>query len=70
MKARVGNLKKVTNEKRKHAENLTYHSVIMKDEDGYSNFIFTENEIKLAKDRAKRNPEDGLDRSIASYLLD
>lgn len=70
MKARVGNLKKVTNEKRKQAENLTYHSVIMKDEDGYSNFIFTENEIKLAKDRAKKNPEDGLDRSIASYLLD
>lgn len=70
MKARVGNLKKVKNEKRKNAENLTYYSVIMKDDNGYSSYIFTDSEIKSAKDRAKRNPEDGLDRSIISCLLD
>lgn len=70
MKTRVGNLKKVTNEKRKNAENLTYYSVIMKDENGYLNFIFTESQIKEARDRALKNPEDGLNRSITSYLLD
>ena len=70
MKARIGNIKKVENQKRKNAESLTYYSVIMKDESGFSNFIFTETEMKVAYDRAKRNPEDVLDRSIISYLLD
>jgi glycyl-tRNA synthetase alpha subunit len=70
MKARIGNIKKVENQKRKNAESLTYYSVIMKDESGFSNFIFTEAEMKVAYDRANRNPEDVLDRSIISYLLD
>lgn len=70
MKTRIGNIKKVENQKKKKAENEAYYSVILKDEDGYSNFLFTESDLKVARDRAKKNPEDGLDRSIASYLLD
>ena len=70
MKTRIGNLKKVENKNKKNGESMGYYSVIMKDDNGFSSFIFTENEIKSAQDRAKRNPEDGLDRSIVSYLLD
>lgn len=70
MKARIGNIKKVENQKKKNAENAIYYSVILKNENGYLNFIFTESQIKEARDRALKNPEDVLERSFFSYLLD
>ena len=70
MKARIGNIVKVGNRNKKHSENAYYYSVILKDRGKVSSFIFTEAEIHSAYDRAVRNTEDCLDRSISSYLLD
>lgn len=70
MKARIGNLVRVKNRSKRHQENEFYYSVILKDGSGVTKFIFTEAEIHSAYDRAVRNTEDCLDRSVASYLLD
>lgn len=70
MKARIGNIVKVGNQNKKHSENAYYYSVILKDGSKVSNFIFTEAEINSAYDRAIRNAEDCLQRSITSHILD
>lgn len=70
MKARIGSLVRVKNKDKKHHENEFYYSVILKDGSNITKFIFTEAEIHSAYDRAVRNAEDCLDRSITSYLLD
>lgn len=70
MKARIGNIVKVKNQNKKHSENGHYYSVILKDGSRVSNFIFTEAEIHSAYDRAIRNQEDCLERSITSIILD
>lgn len=70
MKARIGNIVKVGNQNKKHSEKEFYYSVILKDGSKVSNFIFTEAEINSAYDRAIRNAEDCLQRSIASHILD
>lgn len=70
MKARVGTLVKVKNQNKKHSENESYYSVILKDASGFASLIFTENEIKTAHNRALKNQEDCISRSFASYLLD
>jgi hypothetical protein len=70
MKARVGHLVKVKNLSKKRNENEIYYAALLKDNSGFTNFIFTESEMKVAFDRARRNKEDCLSRSIASYLLD
>ena len=70
MKARIGNIVKVGNQNKKHSENAYYYSVILKDGSRVSNFIFTEAEIHSAYDRAIRNQEDCLERSITSIILD
>lgn len=70
MKARIGNIVKVGNQNKKHSENAYYYSIILKDGSKVSNFIFTEAEINSAYDRAIRNQEDCLERSITSIILD
>lgn len=73
MKARIGNIVKVSNQNKKHSENNYYYPVILKDTNAggrVSNFIFTEAEIHSAYDRAIRNQEDCLERSITSIILD
>ena len=70
MKARIGNIVKVGNQNKKHSENAFYYSVILKDGSRVVNFIFTEAEIHSAYDRAIRNQEDCLERSITSIILD
>lgn len=70
MKARIGNIVKVANQNKKHSENAFYYSVILKDGSRVLNFIFTEAEIHSAYDRAIRNQEDCLERSITSIILD
>ena len=70
MKARIGNIVKVKNQYKKHSEKEFYYSVILKDGSKVSNFIFTEAEIHSAYDRAIRNAEDCLQRSITSIILD
>jgi hypothetical protein len=70
MKTRIGNLVKVENQNKKSRENQCYYSVILKDRNVITKLIFTEAEIHSAYDRAIRNAEDCLDRSLVSYILD
>ena len=73
MKARIGNLIKVSNEDKKPNENKYYYPVILKDLSAggkIENFIFTQAEINSAFARAMRNQEDCLERSLISRIID
>ena len=70
MKARVGEVKQVENKGKRNNANDSYYGVIMKTNGQYNSFLFTELELKAAFQRAASNPEDILDRSFTSILLD
>lgn len=70
MKARVGEVIEVTNKDKKNNAKDSYFGVILKHNGQYNSLLFTEFELRLAFNRAASNPEDKLDRSIASKILD
>lgn len=61
---------KVINQGKKKNSSGEYHSVILKDEEGYHDFLFTDVEIKVAMERARKNGEDRVVRSFISHILD
>lgn len=61
-----GRILKVENTERKtKAANATYNAVWVEDADGGNErcILFTDHELKVASDRAKRNPEDLTEKS-------
>lgn len=71
VKTRVGKVVKVVNQNKKKNSSLTYHSVILKDnDDKYRSFMFIDTELDIAADRARKNIEDQIERSFISKLID
>ncbi len=70
IKTRVGNLVKVKNQDKKKTANSEYYSVIMKKDGAYIDYLFTDVEINVAKERARKNGEDRVVRSFISNILD
>lgn len=70
IKTRVGNLVKVKNQDKKKTANSEYYSVIMKKDGTYIDYLFTDVEINVAKERARKNGEDRVVRSFISNILD
>lgn len=73
-RVKAGRLISVFNDKRRKFSNAkkTYHALWIEDEDGGNErcLLFTDNELKRAEYRAKRNPEDCPDKSFLTDLLD
>lgn len=70
MKARVGQVKQVENKGKKKNAKDSYFGVILNSNGQYNSFLFTELELKMAFQRASSNPEDVLERSCISMILD
>lgn len=72
MKARVGQLVLLKNKNKGKSENEKYFAIIVNNSGIgiYQNLLFTELEIKQALNRAVKNPEDDLERSFLSSILD
>jgi hypothetical protein len=70
IKTRVGKLVKVKNQDKKKAANNTYQAVILNSNGQYNPYLFTDVEIAVAYERARKNTEDQVVRSLASKLLD
>ncbi len=70
IRTRVGNLVKVKNQDKKKTANSEYYSVIMKKDGAYIDYLFTDVEINVAKERARKNGEDRVVRSFISNILD
>jgi hypothetical protein len=69
VKTRVGNLVHVKNQNKKKAANNEYYAVVLKNST-YASYLFTDVEIAVAQERARKNPEDQVGRSLASKILD
>ena len=70
IKTRVGNLVKVKNQNKKKSANNEYYAVVLKNRTTYASCLFTEVEIAVAQERARKNPEDQAERSLLSKILD
>ncbi len=70
IKTRVGNLVHVKNQNKKKTANNEYYAVVLKNSSNYAPYLFTEVEIAVAQERARKNPEDQVVRSLASKMLD
>jgi hypothetical protein len=70
IKTRVGNLVHVKNQNKKKTANNEYYAVVLKNSSNYAPYLFTEVEIAVAQERARKNPEDQAERSLASKVLD
>jgi len=74
VKVKAGRLIRVWNEDRKKFSNskLEYISVWVEDADGKNErcLLFTDNEIKVAEERAEKNLEDLTDKSFFTDLID
>lgn len=67
---RVGKLIKVKNQGKKTTANDTYQAVILNSNGQYNPYLFTDAEIAVAYERARKNIEDQVTRSMVSMLLD
>jgi hypothetical protein len=67
---RVGKLVKVRNQGKKTTANDTYQAVILNSNGQYNSYLFTDVEIAVAYERARKNIEDQVTRSMVSMLLD
>lgn len=67
---RVGKLVKVKNQGKKTTANDTYQAVILNSNGQYNSYLFTDVEIAVAYERARKNIEDQVTRSMVSMLLD
>lgn len=70
IKTRVGKLVKVKNINKKVTANNYYQAVILKSYGEYNSYLFTDVEIIVAQERARKNTEDNIERSVISKLLD
>jgi hypothetical protein len=70
IKTRVGKLVKVQNQGKKTTANDTYQAVILNSNGHYNPYLFTDIEIAVAYERARKNIEDQVTRSIVSAMLD
>jgi hypothetical protein len=70
VKTRVGNLVHVKNQNKKKTANNEYYAVMLLNNSTYGAFLFTEVEIAVAQERARKNPEDVVERSLLSKILD
>jgi hypothetical protein len=70
IKTRVGKLVKVKNQGKKAGANETYQAVILNSNGQYNPYLFTDVEIAVAYERARKNIEDQVTRSIVSVMLD
>ena len=70
IKTRVGKLVKVQNQGKKTTANDTYQAVILNSNGQYNPYLFTDVEIAVAYERARKNIEDQVTRSMVSMLLD
>lgn len=69
-RVRIGEVVLVHNQNKKAGDNNEYYSVILRMPNGPCKFLFTENEIDNANDRAINNWEDTPERSYMSTFLD
>lgn len=69
---RNGRLFKVENSDRKFGANSHYIFTFLEDSDGENEtpYLFTENQLKRARERAKINPEDLLKKDRLTDWLD
>jgi hypothetical protein len=70
IKTRVGKLVKVQNQGKKAGANETYQAVILNSNGQYNPYLFTDVEIAVAYERARKNIEDQVTRSVVSMMLD
>lgn len=70
IKTRVGNLVRVENQDKKVAANKEYNAVILKKNNQYNQYLFTDVELDVAWARARKNLEDVIERNLASKILD
>lgn len=70
IKTRVGNIVKIKNQDKKKTANTEYQAVLLKDSNAIINFLFTDVEMNVARHRSLKNPEDKLEQSFASKILD
>ena len=70
IKTRVGKLVKVKNQNKKKTANDTYQAVILNMNGQYNPYLFTDVEIAVAYERARKNIEDQMTRSMVSMMLD
>jgi hypothetical protein len=70
IKTRVGNLVHVKNQNKKKAANNEYYAVVLKNSSNYASYLFTDVEIAVAQERARKNPEDQAERNLISNILD
>ena len=69
-RVRIGEVILVHNQNKKIGANSEYFAVILRMPNGPCKFLFTENEIDTANNRAIDNWEDTPDRSYLSTFLD
>lgn len=70
IKTRVGRVVEVINQNKKNAANSTYEAVLLKNDTGVHEFLFTKVELDVAYSRARKNIEDTLEQSLVSKILD
>lgn len=70
IKTRIGKLIKIKNQAKKITANGHYQAVILNSNGRYNSYLFTDVEIIVALERARKNVEDNLERSVISKLLD
>lgn len=69
-KVRLGEMVRVTNKNKKQFANKEYNAVIVRYNGVDTPLLLTDDDIKSAYDRALRNTEDQVERSLISKLLD
>jgi hypothetical protein len=70
IKTRVGRVVEVINQNKKKGANDTYEAVLLKNEVGVHEFLFTKVELDVAYSRARKNIEDTLEQSLISKIID
>jgi hypothetical protein len=70
IKTRVGNIVTVINQNKKKTSSDTYESVLLRSDNGISEFLFTKVELEVAASRARKNIEDTLEQSLLSKIID
>ncbi len=70
IKTRVGKIVTVKNQNKKSTANKSYQAVILNKDGHYSSYLFTDIEIAVATERAKKNIEDTLEQSLLSRIID
>jgi len=69
IKTRVGKLVKVQNQAKKKAANNDYYAAILY-RNSYNCYLFTDVELSVALERARKNTEDNIERNGISKLID